>query len=321
MSGDPKAPSDRIGFVGVGRMGSAMLQCVLDGGYHATLCDPSEQATAPFVAALPERVRVARTPREAAQGADIVEVVVNTNEQLLTACLGADGVFAGARPGTVVLIHSTVSHETLHRLGNAAAELGVQLLDAPVSGARGHMSVGNLAVMVGGEADAFARAKPVMETYGGLVLHLGPRGAGLDAKLAINMYRYLCMAAGQEATRLAENAGVGAAMAQLVAHAECNRYVGNATRVHMQKNVPFAAREKDAELAQKDLRAAIARAAELGVQLPGAELAVSLMHLLFGAEPGAPGDPRAPERQPDVEARSAAREQITDASSRTDQVR
>ena len=53
MSSDPKAPLDRIGFVGVGRMGSAMLQCVLDAGYHATLCDPSEQATAPFVAAFP----------------------------------------------------------------------------------------------------------------------------------------------------------------------------------------------------------------------------------------------------------------------------
>lgn len=310
MSQAPKAPSDKIGFVGVGRMGSAMLQCVLDAGYHATLCDPSEQATAPFVAAFPERVRVASTPREAAQVADIVEIVVNTNEQLLAACLGADGVLAGARPGTVVLIHSTVSHVTLHQLARAAAERGVFLLDAPVSGARGHLSVGNLAVMVGGEAEAFARAKPVMETYGGLVLHLGPSGSGLDAKLSINMYRYLCMAAGQEATRLAENAGVGAAMAQLVAHAECNRYVGSATRLHMQKNVPFVAREKDAVLAQKDLRAAIARGTELGVELPSAELAVSLMHLLFGAEPGAPGDPRVTER-----------ESNPDTSSRTDQVR
>jgi 3-hydroxyisobutyrate dehydrogenase-like beta-hydroxyacid dehydrogenase len=210
----------------------------------------------------------------------------------------------GARPGTVVLVHSTVSHDTLHQLVKAATERGVLMLDAPVSGARGHLSVGNLAVMVGGEAEAFARAKPVMETYGGLVLHLGASGAGLDAKLSINMYRYLCMAAGQEATRLAESAGVGAAMAQLVAHAECNRYVGNATRQYMQKNVPFAAREKDAVLAQKDLRAAIARAAEVGVELPSAELAVSLMHLLFGAEPGAPGDPRAGAREPSTDTSS-----------------
>ena len=62
MSQEPKAPPSRIGFVGVGRMGSALLQRVLDAGYRATLCDPSEQATAPFVAALPDRVRVAPTP-------------------------------------------------------------------------------------------------------------------------------------------------------------------------------------------------------------------------------------------------------------------
>ena len=288
MSAEPQPPSDRIAFVGVGRMGSAMLQKVLDAGYHATLCDPSAQATAPFVSALPERVRVAPTPRAAAQDADVIEVAVNTNEQLLTACLGSDGIVAGARSGSIVLVHSTVSHETLHRLGDAAAKRGVHVLDAMVSGARGHLSAGNLAVMVGGDAEAFARAKPVMETYGGLVLHLGPRGSGLDAKLAINLLRYLCMAAGQEATRLAESAGVGDAMAQLVAHTEANRYVGNAGRLRMLESIPHAQRQKDAELAQKDLRAAIARGAEVGIRLPSAELAVGLMHRLWGAEASDP---------------------------------
>ncbi|HKP60685.1 MAG TPA: NAD(P)-dependent oxidoreductase [Polyangiales bacterium] len=275
-------PSQKIGFVGVGRMGSAMLKCVLDAGYGATLYDPSEQATAPFVAALPDRVRLARTPREAAQDADVIEVVVNTNEQLLEACLGAEGVFAGAPSDSVVLVHSTVSHDTLKRLAAAAAERWVHMLDAMVSGARGHLSVGNLAVMVGGNAEAFARARPVMETYGGLVLHLGPQGAGLDAKLAINLLRYVCMAAGQEATRLAESTGIGSAMAQLVAHTEANRYVGNLARLRAMEDIPASQREKDAVLAQKDLRAAIARGAELGVQLPSAELAVSLMHRLWG---------------------------------------
>jgi 3-hydroxyisobutyrate dehydrogenase len=287
MSEPTKTPSERVGFVGVGRMGSAMLKCVLDAGFRATLCDPSEQATAPFVAAYPDLVRVARTPREAAENADVIEVVVNTNEQLLEACAGADGVFAGASSGSIVLIHSTVSHDTLNRLAKAASERSVYMLDAPVSGARGHMSVGNLAVMVGGDAKAFERAKPVMETYGGLVLHLGPQGAGLDAKLAINLLRYLCMAAGQEATRLAESTGVGSAMAQLVAHTEANRYVGGQARLRVMEEIPAQQRQKDAVLAQKDLRAAIARGAEVGLQLPSAELAVGLMHRLWGVEPDA----------------------------------
>jgi 3-hydroxyisobutyrate dehydrogenase len=299
-------------------MGSAMLQCVLDAGYHATLCDPSEQATAPFAAALPDRVRVVRTPREAAATADVIELMVNTNEQLLEACLGPDGVFAGARPGSIVLIHSTVAHATLQQLGDAATQRGVYMLDAPVSGARGHMSVGNLAVMVGGDAGAFARAKPVMETYGGLVRHLGPQGAGLDAKLAINMFRYMCMAAGQEATRFAESRGVDGAMAELVAHSESNRYVGNMSRLGMLQSVPHPQRQKDAELAQKDLRAALARAADVGIRLPSTELAVGLMHGLWGAEPAA--DVAAP-GQRNTEASSAAREQTSDASSKSKQVR
>jgi 3-hydroxyisobutyrate dehydrogenase-like beta-hydroxyacid dehydrogenase len=285
MSHDSKALDLRIGFVGVGRMGSAMLQCVLDAGYRATLCDPSEQATAPFVAALPDRVRVAQTAREAARNADVVEVVVNTGDQLLDACLGADGVLAAAPSGLIVLVHSTVGHDTLHRLGHAASKRGVYVLDAMVSGARGHLSVGNLAVMVGGDAAAFARAKPVMDTYGSLVLHLGPRGSGLDAKLALNMLRYLCMAAGQEATQLAESTGVGHVMAQLVAHTEANRYVGNLARLRGMQDIPHQQRQKDAELAQKDLRSAIARAAEVGIELPSAQLALGLMHRLWGAEP------------------------------------
>jgi 3-hydroxyisobutyrate dehydrogenase len=276
--------SPRIGFVGVGRMGSAMLQKVMEAGFKATLCDPLEKALAPFVAGFPEQVRIAATPRTAAEQSDLIGVCVNTNEQLVEACLGADGVLAGAAPGSIVLIHSTVSHATLHRLGEVAGERGIHVLDAMVSGARGHLSTGNLAVMVGGDAAAFERAKPLMETYGGLVLHLGPRGSGLDAKLSLNMFRYLVMVAGQEATALAESAGVGAVLPQLVAHAEANRYVGNMARLTAMHDIPLAQRAKDAELAQKDLRAAIARAAQVGVALPSAELGVKLMHRLWGAE-------------------------------------
>jgi 3-hydroxyisobutyrate dehydrogenase len=277
----------RIAFIGVGRMGSAMLQCVLDAGHPTTLFDPSEAATAPFVANHPELVRVARSGREAAQEADVIEIVVNTNEQLVEACTSAEGVFAGARPGSIVLIHSTVNQDTLRQLGAVAKARGIQLLDAPVAGAKGQLSVGDLAVMVGGDSASFERTKPIMETYGGLVLLLGPLGAGLDAKLALNMYRYLCMIAGQEATALAEQAspGAGAAMAQLVSHAHANRYIGNEDRRAAFEKLPVRGRQNDAELAQKDLRAAIARAAEVGMKLPSAELALGLMHRVWFVEP------------------------------------
>lgn len=281
MSKKPDARPLKVAFVGIGRMGAPMLQCVIDGGYDVTLFDPSEQATTPFVAAHPERVRVARSARQAAQGADVIEIVVNTNEQLLEACLSAEGVLAGAPVGSILLVHSTVAHEILQRLAKAANERGVHLMDAMVSGARGHLSAGDLAVMVGGHADAFARAKPLMDTYGGLVLHLGPLGAGLDAKLAINMLRYQCMLASQEASLLAQRTGVGAAMDQLVAHTQSNRYVGDLSRL---SRIPIEQRRKDVEVTQKDLRAAIARAAEVDARLPSAEHNIHLMHLIWGVE-------------------------------------
>ena len=281
MSREAKSPLPKIAFIGVGCMGAPMLQCVLNAGYRVTLCDPSEQATAPFVAAHPDRVRVAPTPKEAARDADVTEVVVNTNEQLLAACLGPKGIFAGARPGSIVLIHSTILRDTLERLAKEAAQRGVHILDAMVSGARGHLSVGNLAVMVGGDADAFARAKPVMETYGSLVLHLGSQGAGLDAKLAINLLRHLCMVASQEASQLAQRAGVGGVMALLVAHTESNRYVGDLKRLG---HIPVVQRQKEAETSRKDLRAAVARGVELGLALSSAERAVDLMSRLWAAD-------------------------------------
>lgn len=284
------ASSLRVAFVGVGRMGSALLQSVLSAGYQVDLYDPSEQATAPFVAAHPGQVRVASSAAEAARRADVIDIVVNTDEQLLAACSGQGGVFEGAHPGSIVLIHSTVLHDTLRKLGEQAQARGIQLLDAPVSGARGHLSVGDLVVMVGGDAQAFERACPVMETYGGLVLHLGPLGSGLDGKLAINLLRYLCMAAGQEATILAEQAGLGDVMGKLVTHSEANRYVGNLARLRGMAEIPDSQRRKDAEVAQKDLRAAIARGHELGVVLPSAECALGLMHRLWGTREQTSGE-------------------------------
>jgi 3-hydroxyisobutyrate dehydrogenase len=270
-----------IAFVGIGRMGAAMLKTVLDAGYHVTLYDPRVEATAPFVASHPELVRVAACPREAAAKSDVTSIVVNSNEQLLQACEAPDGVLAGSRPGSIVLVHSTVAREILLRLAAIAQERGVHLLDAMVSGAFGQASVGDLAVMVGGDAEAFERARPVMETYGSLVQHLGPQGAGLDAKLAINLLRYLCMLASQEAARLGEAAGVGTALTQLVAHTQSNRYTADIAKL-----VPYTLelRQKEAETSSKDLRAAIARGAELGLQLGSAEHALSLTPRLWGAD-------------------------------------
>ncbi len=288
MSESASESKPTVAFIGVGRMGAAMLEYVLRAGYQAVLCDPSAAALAPFLRSYPEQVRVAPDPGAAAREATLIEIVVNTNEQLLEVCLGERGVLAHAAPDSVVLVHSTVSHQVLRQLCGVAAQRKVHLLDAMVSGAMGQYSIPNLAVMCGGDAGAFERAKPVLSTYGSLVLHLGPLGAGLDAKLSINLLRYLCMLASQEATRLAQDTGVGAALAQLVAHTECARFTGDWSQFCDDKKIPAERRVVDAALSAKDLRAAIERAAEVELELPCAERATGLMHTLWGVTATAP---------------------------------
>jgi 3-hydroxyisobutyrate dehydrogenase len=273
-----------VGFVGIGRIGAAMLRCVIDAGHHVAIYDPRTEATTPFLDANPSRVRVASSPADAAAGAAVVDIVVNSDDQVIDACLGSDGVVAGAAPGTVVLVHSTIALDTLRGVAGAAAASGVRVLDAAVSGERGHLSAGDLCVMVGGDEDAFADAKPVLDTYGGLVVHLGQLGAGLDAKLSLNVMRYLGYLAGQEAGRLADRAGIAAGtLRDLAAHTSANRIVGDISRLRGPED--YARRLNNAETAQKDLRAAIARAEELDLELPTSALAVDLMHGLWAVGP------------------------------------
>ncbi len=275
-----------VGFVGVGRMGAAMLQCVIDAGYRVAVYDTVAERAAPFADANPSRVRIASTPSDAASGAAVVDVVVNTDEQVLDACVGPDGVVEGSAPGSVVLVHSTIAQHTLRTVADTAANAGVRVLDAPVSGALGHLSVGDLCVMVGGDELAFADARPVLDTYGGLVVHLGALGAGLDAKLALNVMRYLYYLAGQESGRLAERAGISVAtMREIAMHTGANRVVGDISRGRVPED--YARRLNNAETAQKDLRAAIARAEELDLQLPTSSLAVGLMLGLWAVDPRA----------------------------------
>lgn len=272
-----------VGFVGVGRIGAAMLQCVIDAGHSVALYDPRPESTTPFVEANPERVRVASSPGDAASAAAVVDVVVNNDAQVLDACLGPDGIVAGAAPGTVVLIHSTIALDTLREVAEAAAASNVRVLDAAVSGTRGHLSAGDLCVMVGGDDDAFADAKPVLGTYGSLVLHLGPLGAGLDAKLALNVMRYLYYLAGQESARLAERAGIASGtMREIALHTGAANFVGDISSGRVPED--YERRLNNAETAQKDLRAAIARAAELDLELPTATFAVDLMPGVWAVE-------------------------------------
>jgi 3-hydroxyisobutyrate dehydrogenase len=285
----------RVGLVGIGRMGGAIAQRLLDTGHEVIAHDVRGDAVAALAAHPSGRACGARSGREVAQQSDLVGIAVLDDAQLLDALLGPHGVLAGSSRDSIVLVHSTVAPGTLRRAGDEATACGVPLLEAAVSGASGHRSVGQLCVMVGGERAAFERARPMLEAIGSLVLHLGPLGAGLDAKLVRNAIAYQQFLAGYEGCLLAEALGI--ARADVLRILQHTGVLGPNLASFLDERpsmAPFGPRDAErrrffeatAATARKDLAAALARAREVGLELPAIEHAASRMDAAFGV-----GDP------------------------------
>jgi 3-hydroxyisobutyrate dehydrogenase-like beta-hydroxyacid dehydrogenase len=173
----------RVGFIGLGDMGGAMAQRIIDAGFTTVLWARRPEALAPFEG---ERVETADTPADLAARADLVCVCVWTDDDVREVLGGDQGVLVGCRPGTVIAIHSTVAPATCRELAAEAAEHDVAVLDVPVSGGRDVALAGNLAVAMGGDEETAERCRPVFETFGDPVLHVGPVGAAQAVKLVNN---------------------------------------------------------------------------------------------------------------------------------------
>ncbi len=283
----------RVGWVGVGNLGGVMLRCVIDDGFPVTVYDLRRAAVEAFVAQAPGQVRAVASASEVAASSDVVCIVVNTDEQVLDVTLGENGLFAGRGPnrtadaetGCVVATHATVAHSTLRQVADGAPE-GVHVLDAGVAGTRGVFSVGDLAVMVGGDAVAFERAKPVFDSFGGLVLHLGPMGRGMDAKLARNLAFYLWCMAALEAVSLFEAAGGSrATLLAVFEHLSMGMVGGVAgmpAPISQSDGAGVEQREAFAALARKDLKAALERAVELQLELPATATGYTEIDAIYG---------------------------------------
>jgi 3-hydroxyisobutyrate dehydrogenase-like beta-hydroxyacid dehydrogenase len=221
--------------------------------------------------------------------------MVRDDAQVADVLTGPDGILSAAQPGTVVAIHSTVEADTPARLAALAADHGVEVVDAPVSGGFMGAYAGTLAVMVGGTNEAFAKVEAPFALLGTLVAHLGPIGAGTRAKLARNLITFATMAAVGEASRLAEAAGVDLAkLGDVVRHSD--KVTGGPGSTMLRSTTapldpadglqPIFTHTRG--LGEKDLQLALALGTEVGVDLPFAHLA--LEHL-----GGALGVPHSPE--------------------------
>ena len=202
---DPVDRSTRIGWVGLGNLGQAMALALARDGWPMSVRDATPEKAEPLAA---EGARVVESPAEL-RDCGVVAVVVPDDAAAEAVLEGPDGVFgAGLAPGSVVVVHSTVLPGTAQRLAEAAAEHGLELLDAPVSGGADRALDGDLTIMVGGEASTLERVRPVLDRLGSQVLHAGPAGAGEATKLANQLMMCAALAGTHEALDLAERYGV-----------------------------------------------------------------------------------------------------------------
>jgi len=173
----------RVGFVGLGIMGSRMARNLAKKGFEVLAWN----RTAGKVEALAaDGVKAAATPREAAAGADAFCTCVADPNALREVVHGPDGLFAGARPGQLFVDFSTVSPELTRELEGAAAARGIDFVEAPVTGSKMGAEKGTLLLMVGARPAAFERAQPLFSAVGERAILCGEVGAGSQVKLAGN---------------------------------------------------------------------------------------------------------------------------------------
>ena len=178
----------KVAFLGLGVMGYPMARHLQAKGHEVTVYNRNAAKSAKWVAEFGGRA--AATPKEAAVGQDIVFACVGNDNDLRSVTIGPDGAFAGMAKGAVFVDHTTASAEVARELHSEAAKGGFDFVDAPVSGGQAGAENGVLTVMCGGDAAAFAKAEPVIQSYARACRLLGPVGSGQLAK----MMNQICIA-------------------------------------------------------------------------------------------------------------------------------
>ena len=253
----------------------------LEAGYEVRVFDLRDEAVKDLtkLGASP-----AGSPKEAASDADFISIVVVDDEQVERVMHGSSGVFAGACPGAIVAIHSTVLPETVVKLAKLAAEKSVDLVDAPVSGGEAGARAKKLCYMVGGDSEVIERSRRFFSTSAADVIHMGALGSGAAAKAIAQVVTCINMLAAHEAESLGEKLGLNlSALSEALHKSSGQSFVSDhwLDRFKLADD-PMAIRRRRTEVFQKSLTPAIEIARALDLSLSGAALAQRLMPHIMG---------------------------------------
>jgi 3-hydroxyisobutyrate dehydrogenase len=279
----------RAGFVGIGKMGEPMAVRLSAVGLETIVYDVRTEAVAGLVA---KGAKAAGSPRVVAERSDVIGVCVPSDHHVRAVLSGPDGILAGAKPGSIVAVHSTILPSTAEEVAALAAQHGVGLLDACVTGGDERALLGKLTVLTGGAPEHVEKARPYFEAFAERIVHAGSIGMGCKLKLCINVMTYLQWAAAYESFALAKAVGLPTEMLE-----EAGKANGQLTdlmiaylRIH---KLPPQVQKSDAvqtrvrgqmHTAEKDLAHALELAREAGLAMPSSALVSQLMARIYGVE-------------------------------------
>lgn len=195
----------KIGFIGLGNMGNPMARNLLKHGHTLKVFDVVPDLLKKLTDLGCES---AATPAECARGVELVVTMLPSSPHVRAVYTGAEGVLAGAAPGTLLIDSSTIDPHTAREVAAAATKAGTPMVDAPVSGGTGGAEAGTLTFMVGGATADFERAQPILQSMGRNIVHCGDAGNGQVAKICNNMMLAIEMIATSEGMALAAKLGM-----------------------------------------------------------------------------------------------------------------
>lgn len=276
--------AERIGFLGLGIMGSRMAANVAKAGYELTVWTHTDGKAGRWAAE--HGASVAATPAEVATASDIVVSMVVDGAQVESVLCGRDGVIEGAAEGLLCVDMSTIAPTDTRRIAARLHERAIRLIDAPVTGSSPRAEAGTLTIMVGGPMEDFERTRPLLSSMGELIVHVGELGQGEMLKLINNSLGAANAAAVAEALLLADATGVD--LDALVAVTQSGS--GASAQMQMKSG---AMREHDyttlfkTEHLLKDVRLCLEEAQTAGVPFPAAAHARDVLAATMGRGHGA----------------------------------
>lgn len=268
----------KIGFIGLGRMGVPMALNLIRAGYPLTVYNRTKEKTTPLAQA---GAAVVDSPGEAAQAAQVIITMVSDSAALRAVVLEPGGLLKDLQPEAVLIDMSTVDPNVSRQVAAAVRAQGAHMLDAPVSGSTALAEQGTLSIMVGGDEAVHDRVRDILLAMGSRTTHVGPNGAAAAMKLAVNIVIGVTMQVLAESMVLAEQAGIApeTAIEVLSNSAVASPFLKYKAAQLLQPLGPAAF---TTDMMQKDFTLALAMARDVGVPLPTTAVANEVITMARG---------------------------------------